>query len=130
MLNKIRVGNVDDAVESLLKSRLAVQKEISYPIDNLHLLAENAPTDPNNKLMINQLNSECVLIKAIDKLPTNLVFSETDYESIKNAKLNVTGNLEYSLELKIGAKIFVNVQHKYRGSSDQWTDWHCLSFYV
>ena len=26
MLNKIRVGDVDDAVESLLKSRLAVQK--------------------------------------------------------------------------------------------------------
>ena len=26
MLNKIRVGDVDDAVESLLKSRLAVKK--------------------------------------------------------------------------------------------------------
>ena len=57
--------------------------------------------------MINQLNSECVLIKAIDKFPTNLVFSENDYEFIKNATLSVTGNLAYSLELKIGAKAMV-----------------------
>ena len=46
--------------------------------------------------MINQLNSECVLIKAIDKFPVNLVFSETDYEFIKTAKVSVTGNLAYS----------------------------------
>ena len=107
MLNKFRVGDIDDAVESLLKSRLVVQKEISYPIDTLHLFAENTPADAQNKLMINQLNSECVLIKAIDKFPTNLVFLESDYEFIKNAKLSVTGNLAYSLELKIGAKVMV-----------------------
>ena len=56
MLNKIRVRDVDDAVESLLKSRLAVQKEVSYPINTLHLFAENTPPDAQNKFMINQLN--------------------------------------------------------------------------
>ena len=107
MLNKIRVGDVDDAVQSLLISRLAVQKEVSYPIDTLHLFAENTSADAQNKFMINQLNSECVLVKAIDKFPVNLVFSETDYEFIKNTKLSVTGNLAYSLELKIGAKVML-----------------------
>ena len=57
--------------------------------------------------MINQLNSECVLIKATDKFPTNLVFSETDYKFVKNEKRSVTGNLAYSLELKIGAKVMI-----------------------
>ena len=107
MLNKIGVEDVDDVVESLLKSRLAVQKEVSYPTEALHLFAENTPADEQNKFMINELNSECVLIKAIDKFPMNLVFSETDYEFIKNAKLSVTGNLAYSLELKIGAKVIL-----------------------
>ena len=107
MLNKIRVGDADDVVECLLKSRLAVQKEVSYPIDTLHFFAENTPADAQNKFMINELNSECVLIKAIDKFPINLVFSETDYEFIKNAKLSVTGNLTYSLKLKIGAKVML-----------------------
>ena len=71
------------------------------------MFTENAPTDAQNKFMINQLNSECVLIKAIDKFLINSVFSETDYEFIKNAKLSVTGNLAYSLELKIGAKVML-----------------------
>ena len=71
------------------------------------MFTENAPTDAQNKFMINQLNSECVLIKATDKFLINSVFSETDYEFIKNAKLSVTGNLAYSLELKIGAKVML-----------------------
>ena len=57
--------------------------------------------------MVSRTDSECVLIKAIDKFPTNLVFSETDYEFIKNAELSVTGNLAHSLELKIRAKVMV-----------------------
>ena len=71
------------------------------------MFAETASVDVQNKLMINQLISGCVYIKAIGKFPTNLVFVETDYEFIKNAKLSVTGNLAFSLELKIGAKVMV-----------------------
>ena len=55
-LNKVRGGGVDDAAEFFLKSRLAVQKEISYPIDTFHLFAENAPADAQNKCKIKQLN--------------------------------------------------------------------------
>lgn len=55
MLNKTRVGNFD-VVESLLNSRLAVQKEISYPIDTFHLFAKNASADAQNKFKIKQLN--------------------------------------------------------------------------
>ena len=65
MLNKIRVGDVDDALTSLLKSRLAVQKEISYPIDTLNLFAKNAPADAQNKLMINQLIQNVFLLKPL-----------------------------------------------------------------
>ena len=85
----------------------------------LHLLAENAPTDAQNKLMINQFDLECILINAIDKFPTNLVFSDSDYELKKNTKLSVTGNLAYSLELKIGAKVMITCSIDIE---DQWTD--------
>lgn len=57
--------------------------------------------------MINQLNTECVDIKAIDKILNNLVFSETDSELLKNANLSVTGNLAYSSELKVGKKFML-----------------------
>ena len=45
MLNKGKVGVVDDAVEPLLKSRFAVQNEILYSSDSLYFFAENAPAD-------------------------------------------------------------------------------------
>ena len=57
--------------------------------------------------MINQLNTECVDTKAIDKILNNLVFSETDSELLKNANLSVTGNLAYSSELKVGKKFML-----------------------
>ena len=57
--------------------------------------------------MINQLNTECVHIKAIDMFLINLVFSETDIELLNNAKLSITGNLAHSLKLKIGAKFML-----------------------
>ena len=60
-----------------------------------------------NILMINQLNTECVDIKVIDKFLNNLVFSETDSELLKNANLSVTGNLAYSSELKVGKKFML-----------------------
>ena len=46
-------------------------------------------------------------VKAIDKFPINLVFSESDFEFMKNKNskiVSVTCILPYSLELKIEAK--------------------------
>ena len=66
MLNEIRVGDVDNAVKSLLKSRLAVQNE-NLSNDSLYVFPENATADAQNKILITQFNTERVFIKAIDK---------------------------------------------------------------
>ena len=66
MLNEIRVGDVDNAVKSLLKSRLAVQNE-NLSNDSLYVFPENATPDAQNKILITQFNTERVFIKAIDK---------------------------------------------------------------
>ena len=83
MLYKIRVAYVNDALESLIKSVLALQREISYTIDASHLFAENKAAEAQNEFMINQLISECVFIKSVNKVSNNVVFSETDFELIK-----------------------------------------------
>ena len=61
MLSKIGVGDLDDAVESLLKSRHAVQTEILYPMDILHLFAYNAPADAQNKFRLISLIQNVLL---------------------------------------------------------------------
>ena len=51
---------------------------------------------------------KCVQIKAINKFPINLVFSEDVFEFMKNTNnkiLSVTCILTYSLVLKIEAKV-------------------------
>ena len=46
--------------------------------------------------MIDQLYTEFVQVKGVDKLPSNLVYSAGDLEFIINVKLSITGNLSYS----------------------------------
>ena len=66
MLNKIRVGDVDNAVKSLLTSRLAVQNE-NLSNDSLYVFPENATADAQNEILITQFNTERVFFKAVDK---------------------------------------------------------------
>ena len=43
MRNKVRVGNVDDNVEQLLKAIFVCDSDENYPTDALHMYAENEP---------------------------------------------------------------------------------------
>ena len=43
LLNKVRVGNIDDDVEKLLKPRFIHESDGNYPKDALHMYAENEP---------------------------------------------------------------------------------------
>ena len=66
-LSKIRVGDVDGIVEKKLKSRITTQLETLHSDNPLHLFAENAPGNAQDKYLIDQLDKECIQIKAIDK---------------------------------------------------------------
>ena len=41
LLNKVRVGNIDNNVENILKVRFISKNNPSYPIEALHIFAEN-----------------------------------------------------------------------------------------
>ena len=43
MLNKLRVGNIDDDAEKLLKARFIHKSDKNYPKDTLHMYVENEP---------------------------------------------------------------------------------------
>ena len=49
LLNKIRVGNVDEDVESKLKSRFIEKINKEFPIYKLHIFAENEFVNRHNK---------------------------------------------------------------------------------
>ena len=44
MLNKVRLGNIDDDVKQILKARFVCDSDENYnPKDGLHMYAENEP---------------------------------------------------------------------------------------
>ena len=55
MLNKVRVGNIDDEVEKLLKARFIHESDENYPVDALYMYAENEPAVKRNEAVLNNL---------------------------------------------------------------------------
>ena len=54
MLNNVRVGNVDDEVEQLLKARFVCDSDENYyPKDALYMYAENEPAIDKNEAVLN-----------------------------------------------------------------------------
>ena len=59
MLNKVRVGNVDDDVEQLLRARSVCDSDENYyPKDALHMYAENEAAIGRNEAFLNNLPGE------------------------------------------------------------------------
>ena len=71
LLNKVRDGNIDNGVEKLLKARFIHESDENYPIDTLHMYAENEPAMKRNKAVLNVLPEEVYTIKANEKIPNN-----------------------------------------------------------
>ena len=55
LLNKIRVGNVDEHVEDKLKARFIEKTDENYPHSSLHIFAENIPVNAHNKSFLENL---------------------------------------------------------------------------
>ena len=48
LLNKIRVGNVDEDVQKQIRERFLEESDINYQEKSLYMLAENCPTVKQN----------------------------------------------------------------------------------
>ena len=69
MLNKVRIGNIDDDVENLHKVRFIHQSDENYPKNLLHMLVEN-------QTVLNDLPAELYKTEANVKIiPDNCSYS-------------------------------------------------------
>ena len=72
MLNKVRVGNVDDDVEQLLRAKFVCESDENYyPKDALHMYAENEPAIGRNEAFLNNLPDELYTREADYKISDN-----------------------------------------------------------
>ncbi|XP_066926174.1 uncharacterized protein [Clytia hemisphaerica] len=106
LLNQVRLGDLDEEKEELLKSRFISKDSPDYPADITHIFAENKPVDSYNLQKLNELSTESQIITAQDEIPKHL--TAKDMKFIENAQARETGGLARVLELKVGARILIS----------------------
>ena len=104
IINKIREGNCDEEVETILKSRFFSQPSDQFPKNGLHVFAQNAPVNEHNQIMLDKTESQFIIVPAIDILPKDC---NMNIESLQKRKLSETENLASLLKLKVGAQIML-----------------------
>ena len=71
------------------------------------MFAENKRAKEHNQTQLNTLDTQLILIEAIDEIPKDIVLSQSQIDAIKQRKMSETRNLESQLQLKIGAKVML-----------------------
>ena len=69
LLNSVRVGNIDENVGSLLRTRF--QDDPYYPMEVLHIFPGNNPVNLYNATTVNKLPTDLISINAQDEIPKN-----------------------------------------------------------
>ena len=108
LLNQVRIGQLSPQNEELLKSCKIDRNDPDYPIDAIHIFAENIPVEQHNNAMLDSLQSVKYNIAAQDELPKDIKQINTISDFLANAKPSETGGLCYSISLKIGARIMIS----------------------
>ena len=109
LLNKVRIGIVDEIVEKDLLLRFIEKDSPSYPDQGLHIFAENSPVGKHNLERLEMNNNQLVCVTAIDKIPKECNITENKLQEIRGRKLSETGNLPFLLKLKVGASVMLTV---------------------
>ena len=100
LLNKARVGNIDDDVEKLLKARFIHEYGENYPKDAWHMIAENQPAMKRNEAVLSDLPGELYTIEANDKIPDNCKYPLALIQAAQNQKQTNAGGLAKLFKLK------------------------------
>ena len=91
MVSEVRVDNVDDDAEKLLKARFTHDSDKNYLKDGLHIFAEN-------KLVVNKLSFTWQ--KLMIKIPDNCKYPLEAIHAAQNQKQTNIGDLTKLLTLK------------------------------
>ena len=91
--NKVRICNVDDYVENLLKARFKFESDENYPKDALHIYAENELAMKRNEAVLKDLLDELYMKEANDKISDNCKYPLPLLQAAQNQKQTNTGGL-------------------------------------
>ena len=105
LLHNVRVAQMQEANEELLKSRFIDKSDPNYPQDALHVFAENSLADQHNTEMLDALDNALFIIKAFDTVPNDAPSGEV--QKCLRRKQSLTAGLAAKLCIKVGARVML-----------------------
>ena len=85
-LNKIRVGNLDESVQTRLKARFIKENDVNHPRNALHMFSENSQTLLHNKEMLMSFPGVLHKTEAIDVISGDCKYPKSMILSAQNRK--------------------------------------------
>ena len=95
LLNNVLIGELSESDINVLGSRVIDKADKNYPVDALHIFAENEPARVHNQTMLETIDQTVLTIEAIDQVP--ICVPNHIYDRILNMSLSQT--MENKLEL-------------------------------
>ena len=106
VLNKVRIAELDEECERILLSRFISKEDPNYPINALHIFAENKPVLRHNTQMLSFNNNSFFSINAIDEYPKKI--SQSAINKVMNKNQSETGGLATKLNVKKDARVMLS----------------------
>ncbi len=72
LLNRVRTASRTDDDIRCIQSRTITPGDENYPLDALHIFAENAPVDKYNIDRLQQIQSPQYVLEALDQFPPHV----------------------------------------------------------
>ena len=107
LLNNVRIADINATDIELLQSKVIKPGSANYPIDALHIFAENSSSNEHNLKMLQSVDGNLHVVPAIDILPKNI--PQQKVNEVLNRKQSETGGLAQSLQIKLNARVMLAV---------------------
>ena len=106
LLNRIRIANMNPE-DDVLQAKFVSENGPNYPIEAIHLFAENKPVNDHNAIMLARLDRRIYTIEAIDEVPNDI--PQFLVNQLQNRKITETGGLASKLIFKLEARVMLTV---------------------
>lgn len=105
LLNRFRTSSQTDNDINCINSRCISPSADNYPLDALHIWAENDPVNQHNNKQLDQLSSPLFVLKATDQYPSNI--TQQDINTVLSRGRSDTGGLDFEINIKEGARVML-----------------------
>ena len=106
-LNRFKTGSQTDKDVNCINSRLIFPSADNYPVDTLHIWAENDPVNEYNDKRLEQLSLPLSILKATDQYPSQV--TQRDINTVLSKTRSDTGEFNFEVKIK-GARVMLTTK--------------------